>query len=334
VKFDRDDVRGTLTTAHPHVLPTGEYLNIANDPSYPLTVFRYAPGSRPHRMALGSVPHRRFMAPSWVHAFPCSSKWVVVPQFPAYFNLKDLTFGTEASGSCFLDWHQQDGTLFTAVRLDGSGEVRTFLAPSHFSYHFGNCFESEDWSEIIFDASVYDDLESLDRLYLKGPKADATKEIPPSCMVRWRLPLAKGGRDEASALRVPMARPAIDPDAIGRGFEFPSVHPAYRGRRNRYTWAVCGNRPTRFLNALCKVDAETGEARVWSEWGALPGEPCFVPRPGGTAEDDGAVLSLVTGADGQSFMVVLDAASMEELARCSVPYAVPYMFHGSWFGSF
>ncbi len=34
------------------------------------------------------------------------------------------------------------------------------------------------------------------------------------------------------------------------------------------------------------------------------------------AEDEGVVLAVVTGADGRTFLLVLDAHSMTELARC------------------
>lgn len=59
-------------------------------------------------------------------------------------------------------------------------------------------------------------------------------------------------------------------------------------------------------------------------------EPLMVARPGGSAEDDGVVLSVVTGADGASFLLVLDAGSFQELARAHLGFGVPYQFHGNW----
>ncbi len=54
----------------------------------------------------------------------------------------------------------------------------------------------------------------------------------------------------------------------------------------------------------------------------------MIPRPDGTAEDDGVVLSVVTGADGNSFLLILDAGSFEEVARAQLDFAIPYQFHG------
>ena len=48
------------------------------------------------------------------------------------------------------------------------------------------------------------------------------------------------------------------------------------------------------------------------------------------AEDDGAVLAMVTGADGGSFLLILDAASFEEVARVTMPIGLPYGFHGAF----
>ena len=44
---------------------------------------------------------------------------------------------------------------------------------------------------------------------------------------------------------------------------------------------------------------ESGAHQVWQEEGTYPGEPIFVPRPGGSQEDDGLLLSVVLA--GQSW---------------------------------
>jgi carotenoid cleavage dioxygenase-like enzyme len=58
----------------------------------------------------------------------------------------------------------------------------------------------------------------------------------------------------------------------------------------------------------------------------------FVPDPGREAEDAGALLSVVLdAARGTSFLLVLDASTLEELARAGVPHHIPYSFHGQFF---
>jgi all-trans-8'-apo-beta-carotenal 15,15'-oxygenase len=112
------------------------------------------------------------------------------------------------------------------------------------------------------------------------------------------------------------------------------VNPDREGMPCRFAWMAvaerdAGNDP---LQALKKLDLLNGERRVWS---AAPrgfvSEPVMVPRPGASAEDDGWVLCLVwNGARSASDLVILDAASMAEVAVLELPLAVPHGLHGSW----
>lgn len=62
----------------------------------------------------------------------------------------------------------------------------------------------------------------------------------------------------------------------------------------------------------------------------LAAEATFLPRPESNIEDDGVLLSIVMSHKGMSFLLVLDASNMQELARAELPYAVPYRFHGGF----
>jgi carotenoid cleavage dioxygenase-like enzyme len=59
----------------------------------------------------------------------------------------------------------------------------------------------------------------------------------------------------------------------------------------------------------------------------------FVAREGGTAEDDGWLLTFVHDlGTGTAEFVVLDAADLARgpVARVPLPQRVPFGFHGSW----
>ncbi|PSP63125.1 hypothetical protein BRC77_08065 [Halobacteriales archaeon QH_8_64_26] len=75
------------------------------------------------------------------------------------------------------------------------------------------------------------------------------------------------------------------------------------------------------------------EAETWSAEGTYPGEPVFVPTPNEQrAEDDGALLSVVLDAsEERSFLLVLDAATMNERARAWCPHPIPFGFHGQFY---
>ena len=67
------------------------------------------------------------------------------------------------------------------------------------------------------------------------------------------------------------------------------------------------------------------------EEGCFPGKPVFVAAPGAAEEDEGVLLSVVFDAGkGTSFLLVLDAATLDELARAKAPHHIPYGFHGQF----
>ena len=107
-----------------------------------------------------------------------------------------------------------------------------------------------------------------------------------------------------------------------------------RAYRFAYGISVDPTEPAAFLDRLAKIDVESGESIVWYEPNTYPGEPVFVSRPGASDEDDGVVLSVVLdAAAGSSFLLVLDARDLSEIARATVPQAVPFGFHGQFIRS-
>jgi carotenoid cleavage dioxygenase-like enzyme len=95
-----------------------------------------------------------------------------------------------------------------------------------------------------------------------------------------------------------------------------------------------GIRADQWFDQIVKVDVHEETSRTWQEDGCHPGEPVFVADPSEDGEDQGALLSVVLDARrGTSFLLVLDAADLSELARAKVPHHIPYGFHGNYFGS-
>jgi carotenoid cleavage dioxygenase-like enzyme len=81
------------------------------------------------------------------------------------------------------------------------------------------------------------------------------------------------------------------------------------------------------------TEARTFVAKWEADDGGVCGEPLFVPAPGfipGSAEDAGVVVVFVTGA-AHSYVAVLDAAGLGELARLQLPGHAPLAFHGNFY---
>jgi len=116
-----------------------------------------------------------------------------------------------------------------------------------------------------------------------------------------------------------------------RSQEFPRHDERLSGRRHRYGWSV-GFEGGQTGDAVLRhdLDAGTTDVRHLGQ-GLEASEFCFVPRPDGTAEDDGVLMGYVFDrAEGRSDLRVLDAATMEDVAAVHLPGRVPAGFHGNW----
>lgn len=120
--------------------------------------------------------------------------------------------------------------------------------------------------------------------------------------------------------------------------EFPRYNEALTGRRNRYSYTGQGTMPEQgkgqLFYGLIKYDLQTGTS-VEHRFGRnrYGGEAAFSPRLGGSAEDDGWLITLVFDENtGKSELVVVHAQHLDQppVARVLIPQRVPYGFHTIW----
>ena len=106
-------------------------------------------------------------------------------------------------------------------------------------------------------------------------------------------------------------------------------------RRHRYGYAAGLESAEHALDptgAVLKHDFVTDrtETRSFGPQHSV-GEFVFVPSSPSAAEDEGVLLGLVHDATvDRSDLVVLDAQTLEDVARVHLPVRVPHGFHGSW----
>jgi carotenoid cleavage dioxygenase-like enzyme len=119
--------------------------------------------------------------------------------------------------------------------------------------------------------------------------------------------------------------------------ELPQIDYGERNARPyRYLYGIGahedGDSPD-FVDRLLKIDVENGAELSWFEQGSYPGEPVFVPSPEpDRGEDQGVLLSVVLdSASDSSFLLVLDAQTLNEVGRARVPHHIPFGFHGQFF---
>jgi carotenoid cleavage dioxygenase-like enzyme len=178
---------------------------------------------------------------------------------------------------------------------------------------------------VLVDFLAYPDAGIIENLQLERLRAGLSVQLA-STLTRFRIPLGASG--EPIEGRMLCETP----------FELPRIDYLRRaGKPYRFVWGVAQSVPESFLDTIVKVDlADTATARVisWREPGCYAGEPVFVPRPQGVGEDEGLLLSVVLDAARRaSFLLVLDAADLSEIARAEVPHHIPFGFHGNYFSA-
>ncbi|KAB1204360.1 hypothetical protein CJ030_MR8G014189 [Morella rubra] len=321
-----DTLGGLIHSAHP-IVTEKEFLTLLPDlviPGY--LVVRMEPGTN-ERKVIGRVNCRHGPAPGWVHSFPVTEHYVVVPEMPLRYCAQNL-LKAEPTPLYKFQWHP-DSKAFVHVMCKASGKiVASVEVPLFVTFHFINAYEEEDEdgrvTAIIAHCCEHNaDTTILEKLKLQNLRSFSGEDVLPDARVgRFIIPLDGSPYGKLDA--------ALDPDEHGRGVDMCSINPNYLGRKYRYAYACGAHRPCNFPNTLTKIDLVEKKAKNWYEEGAVPSEPFFVPRPGAAEEDDGVVISMISQKNGGGYALLLDGSTFEEIARANFPYGLPYGLHGCW----
>jgi len=272
---------------------------------------------------------------AFLHDFAITPNWAVFLQNAVAFNPLPFVLGQKGAAQCLASKPGGQAQFWLIPRDSGAyaGQPpRIVPAPQGFVFHHLNAWELDkagpdgfggqvEGPALVVESIYYADFPSI------GPDTDFRtidfNLIPEGLLERCTIDLSSNTvRTERLSERC---------------CEFAMVNPRREGLNCRYAWMAVAERETGNdpLQAFKKLDLISGERRMWS---AAPrgfvSEPVMVPRPEGSAEDDGWVLGQVwNGARSATDLVILDAASMEELAVLELPLAIPYGLHGSFVAS-
>jgi all-trans-8'-apo-beta-carotenal 15,15'-oxygenase len=319
---------GEAFSAHPRFDP-GHHGNermvtfgVKSGPRSTIRLMEFATTEGPEGEPAGRLLSERsdsFNGFAFLHDFAITPNWAVFLQNAIAFNPLPFALGLKGAAQCLTSKPGSQGQFWLIPRDSGAfvGQPpRIVPAPEGFVFHHLNAWEEGE--TVVVESIYYADFPSI------GPDTDFRQVdfdlIPEGLLERCSIDL--------STATVQLERMSE------RCCEFAMVNPRREGLSSRFAWMAVaeresGNDP---LQAIKKLDLQSGERRVWS---AAPrgfvSEPLMVPRPGGSQEDDGWVLTVVwNGGRDASDLVILDAASMAEVAVLPLPLALPHGLHGSW----
>jgi carotenoid cleavage dioxygenase-like enzyme len=306
-EYDFDGKLEGPFTAHPKIDPqTGEMIFFGYSPFPPYLRHHVADasGALVHSVAI-EIP-----APVMIHDFAITEHYSLFFDAPAVFDVEAMMRNEAA-----VRWEPRRGTRIGVLPRHGrADEIRWLEIPNCYVVHFFNAWDTGRTIHIYAPA-----FESMPGgLAFDNPVQ--TEEPRPW---KWTIDLDAGT----------VQAEQID-DQSG---EFPRIDDRRAGRKVRYLYnALARSWAFEFdFHGVIKYDIESGRSQRFIHGDtAVSGEHIFAPNPGGTAEDDGWLLTMVTDRTTEnSELVVLDARDLAAgpVARVHIPRRVPLGFHANWF---
>lgn len=311
----QDAVRGQITTAHPHFdFEQNALFSYLVDLVPPCSYVLYRMDAHSQkRQRVGSVAVKR---PAYMHTFAMTEHYLILSEFPLVLNRLSLLFGRKPIIENY-HWKPELGTRFLVISKADGRVVHTCQSEAFFAFHHVNAFEQGD--EVMVDLVAYPDPAVIQSLYLEPLLHHPEQVIAAGQLRRYRISLDSSSADYE----------VLSPEPI----ELPRIN--YRRcstRSYQFAYGVGNSGPGNFIDQLVKINVQEGSAQIWRSQGCYVGEPVFVAAPDAAAEDEGVVLSVVLQAPAEnSFLLVLEGQSFEELARVELPYSLPFDFHGQYF---
>eukprot|EP01111_Echinosteliopsis_oligospora_P016700 TRINITY_DN7024_c0_g1_i1.p1 TRINITY_DN7024_c0_g1~~TRINITY_DN7024_c0_g1_i1.p1 ORF type:complete len:505 (-),score=103.45 TRINITY_DN7024_c0_g1_i1:11-1525(-) len=258
----------------------------------------------------------------YFHSFGATEKYIVIAAFPYVGYTKDfaLQLLTQRPTYDILQWQPSLGTTFYVVEKATGKQKATIKAPPTLAYHHINGFECDD-NILKIDMICYNDLQIMHNLSLSGATSRDLKYASNETR-RYTLCLDEPEKEATHEVLFP------------KYLEMPMINQLFNKKPYRYLWGLCIE-SGQFNDGIQKLDLETGERIVGAiEKNCYPGEAVFIPTPGSDREDDGVIVtSCINVVEHISFLLILNATNLTELARCVIPYQVHYGVHSMWIPS-
>lgn len=296
-------------TAHPKIDPaTGDWYTFSTQFS---SGRLYHSVLRQGKLEQHSVIDQQKPALAFLHDYYLTDHYLVFPDLSLRFNPKDM-FGPEKSPMVFdADYKMRWGVI---KRDHQPGDpVRWFTTdqPGHL-WHVVNGWEEtrdDGGTDIVLFAPVFRSYPS--NLPIHNPQEPHAK------FNKWRLNLDSGQVTEDRVL-------------LDHFYERPSFNTAYIGRQNRYAYLLDEEKEGMMARGVLKYDMVDEREVAYFDYGEFyGGEALFVPRTNASSEDDGYLLELLMMAD-RAELLIIDAATMQEMARLHLPQRVPFGVHSCW----
>lgn len=356
------DLKGPMSSAHAQRDPvTGDFYNfnleLGPNPTYRVFRLSQATGKtdilatiRCDRKTCWSSTNG--IHPAYIHSFFLTKKYVVLRIPCTHILMNGIKIIWNRNVMEGLETFREENTTRWIVidrsmppQPGGDAVVAHFESPAGFFFHSVNAFDDDEDGSIICDVVDYPTSDILDAFFYdvllnrNGAAVEFYKDSPvrvaniASSLSRFRLKLPPKETEKAAGPTP--APPLLQAErlwsiATPHAGELPTINPAYATKPHRYVYGISTHGRSTLADSLCKTDTVTRSALLWiAPQGHTPGEAIFIARARDGAEDDGVLLSVVLdGTASRSYLLCLDARTMQEMGRAVVGFAVGLGFHG------
>jgi len=253
------------------------------------------------RRLVASIP---LSCVSYMHSFSLAGKYAVLVDYPLRAkNPKEMAHGFIEAFS----WYKNEPTTVYLIDRE-TGVYKTFDIKPFFSFHHINGYEKD--GKVIVDLITY-------------PNADIIHKVN-------KYPFIKNPEIKVLRLEMDPLKETIKiTELTNEIVEFPRINESLISKLYQHFYAV-HVKPKG--NGIIKFNVTKGKHIHWFKEGAYANEPLFVPHPSAHSEDDGVILSVINDIpEKTSFLLILNAKDLKEIARVEAPHFIPFGFHGQFF---
>jgi len=253
---------------------------------------------------------------AFLHDMAITPNYCIFFQNPLTFNSIPFLLGFQGASEC-LKFSRDLPTKVILIPRNG-GEMKVLETETCFVFHHANAWEEE--GEIYLESFCYDSFPEIDSK--TGFLETDLEALPPSQLWRFKMNLSGETVEPQIVESHPCEFSCVRGDRVGQPYRY------------LYLGAAAAPKLNAPLQGVTKIDWQTGERQMWSEAPrGFMGDLVFVPRSGGTKEDDGWLLSLMyNAAYHRSELLIFDARDLTSgpVARLKFKHHVPHGFHASF----
>jgi carotenoid cleavage dioxygenase-like enzyme len=298
-------------SAHPRIDPSsGDFYSLTTDRIGHLFYGRVSNDSVAHFHQIYQHPADEPRM-AWQHDYFLTENYLVFPDISFRFSMKALT--TQNNSGYWFDENYKLRWGVIPRHFKAGDEIRWFNTDNAgVIWHVVNGWEERDADgkpQLVLYAPMFHDYPADVAIH--------TPKEPPAKLNKWILDLESNKTIEDRVL-------------LEHGYERPSLNLDYVGKKSRYGYLIDEEKGGYMGKGVLKYDLIAEKEVKYFDYGEFfGGEALFVPKQDAVEEDDGYLLELLM-SDSKAEMLILDAKTMDEIARLHLPQRVPFGVHACW----